>query len=174
MAKRPDWFFKESGKPAARSTNQGTESSGKVMDAGNDVGKARAGKALPETETLTFMTPPDWEKEDFRQALADAVQTTETQAAADRAQSKRKILGRQRVRAQHWNHAPNTHANRRGTSPRVAGRDKWRRIEALTRNKQFLEAYKAAMDQYRRGEEAIFPPGTWHMVQFHAMPVASG
>ena len=30
------------------------------------------------------------------------------------------------------------------------------------------------MDRYRQGEEAIFPPGTWHMVQFHNMPVASG
>ena len=137
-------------------------------------GRSNSGSALPETETLTFMTPPDWEPNDFRQALADAVHETETQAAADRVQSKRKVLGRQRIRAQHWNHAPTTHADRRGNSPRVAGRDKWRRIEALTRNKQFLEAYKAAMDRYRQGEEAIFPPGTWHMVQFHNIPVASG
>ena len=46
---------------------------------------------------------------------------------------------------------------------RFASPAKWRRIEALTRNKQFLESMKATMDQYRQGE-AIFPPGdlTWH------------
>ena len=135
-------------------------------------GRSNSGPALPETETLTFVTPPDWEPNYFRQALADAVHETETQSRPGSIKTQ--------------SHGPPTHPGptleprphnpRRPPrkQPRVAGRDKWRRIEALARNKQFIEAYKAAMDRYRQGEEAIFPPGTWHMVQFHSMPVASG
>ena len=119
VAKRPDWFFKDRGETTSRENHVGPRpaQAARSWTQGNDVGKARAGKALPETETLTFMTPPDWEKEDFRQALADAVQTTETQAAADRAQSKRKVMGRQRVRAQHWNHAPTPTPSAEETAP---------------------------------------------------------
>ena len=47
------------------------------------------------------------------------------------------------------------------------------RTEAFTRNKQFLETYKTAVGRYRQGEEAVFTPGTKHMVRFHITTLAS-
>ena len=98
----------------------------------------------------------------------------EAQAETTRRTERRKLMGRRAVLRQHWNHAPKSHAPRREHSPRVAGRDKWRRIEAITRNKRFLEAYKAALELYRAEEDYVFPEGTWMMVRAKHVRKQSG
>jgi len=51
---------------------------------------------------------------------------------------------------------------RRGLNPRVAARDKWKRIEALHRLASFVSAYRTALLEWRRGVVGVvFPAGTY-------------
>ncbi len=69
--------------------------------------------------------------------------------------------------------SPRSHAPRRKISPRVAAKNKWRRIEALARNKQWLADYREAMRQYNAGNrDAVFPYGTYLMHVRHHVPVS--
>ena len=59
---------------------------------------------------------------------------------------------------------PKSFAVRRGLRPRVASRNKWRRLELLQANKDFQRRYR---DAYRRrcaGDQAVlFPLGTYKL-----------
>jgi putative transposase len=59
-------------------------------------------------------------------------------------------------------------------NPRVAARDKWKRIEALSRLKEFLSAYRAAWTERRRGMQGvIFPAGTYLLRVLHRVECAA-
>ncbi len=52
----------------------------------------------------------------------------------------------------------------RGVTPRVACKDKWRRIEALQHLTSFRVAYSEAITRWRHGErDVVFPHGTYLM-----------
>jgi hypothetical protein len=58
-------------------------------------------------------------------------------------------------------------------NPRVASRDKWKRIEALGRLVQFLKCYAAAWAARQRGAtDALFPHGTYLLRVLHDVPCA--
>jgi hypothetical protein len=132
------------------------------------------GGPTDETVALTITAPP------LGAALdADAVSLIErvlhererAVRAAFRA-SGRRFLGRSGVLAQRWSSSPRTHEPRRGLSPRLACRDKWRRIEAIARNKDFLSAYAAALESWRAGNRAVvFPAGTFCMARLHGAAI---
>ncbi len=51
-------------------------------------------------------------------------------------------------------------------SPRVAAKNKWRRIEVLQRNTDFLTDYAAALEAYQAGNaEFVFPAGTYQLYE---------
>jgi putative transposase len=63
---------------------------------------------------------------------------------------------------------------RRGLSPRIAGRDKWKRIEALGRLVEFLRAYRLAWKARRFGVANVcFPHGTYLLRVLHDVPCAA-
>ncbi|MGC4000004.1 MAG: hypothetical protein QM767_22240 [Anaeromyxobacter sp.] len=84
-------------------------------------------------------------------------------------------MGARRALKQRPTDRPTTGEARRRLKPRVAGLDKWKRIEALQRLKWFLEAHRDALVRFCRGERgAIFPYGTYLMrVRFGAACAAS-
>lgn len=45
----------------------------------------------------------------------------------------------------------------------MAGRNTWRRIEALQRSRAWLVAYRKALLAYRQGIEVLFPAGTYQL-----------
>jgi hypothetical protein len=51
-------------------------------------------------------------------------------------------------------------------SPRVACKNKWARIEALQRNKAFIEQHRDARNEKLAGRDVIFPAGTWWLHRF--------
>jgi hypothetical protein len=81
------------------------------------------------------------------------------------------VLGRRAVRAQSWRDHPTTRELRRNLRPRVAGRSKWARIEALLRNRAFAREYASARERWRNGIPAVFPPGTYWLQRFASVPV---
>lgn len=120
---------------------------------------------MPEAVVLELTAPPGFASpEDFRDRLVVALRDRERQHASD----GRAFLGAARVRAQSpWGRtAPGE--DRRQLRPRVAARDKWKRIEALTRLVTFLAEYREAWRAWTRGlRHVLFPPGTYALRVAH-------
>jgi REP element-mobilizing transposase RayT len=120
---------------------------------------------MPETATLELVCPPGFEPvEVFRRQLIRAVTELEDQAARELGSAGRSFLGARGVLAQKAGARPLPGEARRGLNPRIASRDRWKRIEAITRLKDFLKAYRIAWLAFTHGaRETVFPPGTYWM-----------
>ncbi len=59
-------------------------------------------------------------------------------------------------------------------NPRIAARDKWKRIEAISRLKGFLEEYRDAWRARRSGARNVrFPAGTYLLRILHGVECAA-
>jgi putative transposase len=118
---------------------------------------------LAESALVELTTPPGFASpESFREEVMKAL--TRHEAAARRAMQRagRSVLGAARAAAQRPTGRAAARERRGGLNPRVAGRDKWKRIEALGRLVAFVDAYRAAWAAFRAGfREVLFPPGTY-------------
>jgi REP element-mobilizing transposase RayT len=125
----------------------------------------RANGPLPAAARLRFHAPPGYENSpELAADLLSRLRQAEDQAAAELARSGRSFMGVARVLAQKPDARPASGEPRRGLSPRVACRNKWKRIEALLRLAEFRAAYRDALAAWRAGaRDVTFPPGTWLM-----------
>jgi hypothetical protein len=142
VARRPAWFFAE------KST-------------------------MPEVVRLRFARPPahahlrheTWTAK-LERAIAERERLAQRERRRSDADAPDRVLGVQRVLDQSPFSYPKTHEPKRRISPRVASKNKWRRIEAIQRNEAWQAAYRAALTSHRSGDkQAIFPPGTWQLYQ---------
>ena len=121
--------------------------------------------ALPAEVTLELVVPPGFEElplEEVR-ALVTA-RLAEHEERARREHQGRPFLGRRGVLQQRVADRPGDHEPHFELNPRVAGRDKWKRIEALGRLRAFIAAYRHAWEQLKAGfRAAVFPAGTWKL-----------
>jgi hypothetical protein len=97
----------------------------------------------------------------FVARLEERIAAAERSAAAQRKNSGHGIIGPAAVRAHHWNDSPRSGTPRRVLDPRIACKNTWRRIEALARNKVWLEAYRRAREAFIAGTATVFPIGTF-------------
>lgn len=128
--------------------------------------------ALPEQVSLQLEPPPGFASADeFREKLSAALADREAHAARE---TRGRFLGVARVRSQKPSGRPAAGEPRRGMSPRVAARDKWKRIEALGRLVDFLRSYRSAWVARQAGEaDATFPCGTYLLRVAHGVPCAA-
>ena len=104
--------------------------------------------------------------------LRERVQAVEAEHDAERRRTGRRILGRRAVLQQSWRGFPSSVEPRRNLRPHVASRSKWHRIEALLRNRAFIDDYIRARDAWRAGDLVAFPPGTYWLRRFANVVVA--
>ena len=125
--------------------------------------------SLPETATLDLTPPPGFPSPDeFRERLVAALTDLEARVARE---AHGGFLGVARVLAQRPTGRPAPGEPRRGLNPRVAARDKWRRIEVLGRLADFLRSYRTAWAARRAGESRVtFPCGTYLLRVVHGVP----
>ena len=125
----------------------------------------RQQQSLPKTLRLELTAPPALGHLDDPTATVQAlVRAREAAVRAQRAKARRRFVGAAAVRAQRPTDSPTTREPRRGLSPRVACRDKWRRIELLQRLKSFVPRYKDALLAWTQGlRDTVFPPGVYLM-----------
>ena len=122
---------------------------------------------MPEDATMQLGVPDELgDPARFAAELEAMVKSIERAAADERRRTGRSVLGRARVLRQKWSDAPTTFEPRRTMSPRVAAINRWRRVEALLRNKVFVRAYEEARSLWREGAAALFPPGTYWLRRF--------
>jgi len=104
--------------------------------------------------------------------LRGRVHRLELERAAERLRTGGRVLGRRAVLAQSWRDQPGSREPRRNLRPRIATPNQWARVEALLRNRSFVLEYADARARWRDGIAAVFPPGTYWLRRFAAVPVA--
>jgi putative transposase len=130
----------------------------------------------PKSVTLTCARPPGFEKlapDEWRARLENGLRAVEAAAAKQRRTRRLHLPGPDQVLRLRPTDCPSSQEPRRQLSPRVAGVNKWARIEALQRNKAFLAAYQAARILWQAGLDAIFPIGTYWLRCFAGVPVTA-
>jgi REP element-mobilizing transposase RayT len=135
----------------------------------------RANGYMPEVTELELTAPPGFASPaEFRERVVEALDAAEDDARTRLASSGRGFLGRAKVLAQNPRGRPASGEVRRQLNPRVAARDRWKRIEALTRVLDFLGAYREARDAFRAGfRDAVFPAGTYLLRVTHGVQCAA-
>jgi REP element-mobilizing transposase RayT len=123
---------------------------------------------LSERITLQLTPPPGFASaEQFQGELERALSRREADARSRRA-GRGGFLGVARVLRQKPFARPSSGEPRRDLNPRIASRDKWKRIEALGRLVDFLKAYRAAWLALRAGAtDVLFPHGTYLLRVLH-------
>lgn len=123
---------------------------------------------LPDRVELELVAPPGFHSaEEVRNDVAAALREREDQQASQ----GHVFLGPARVRAQSPWSRPTSNERRRGLNPRVAARDKWKRMEALARLAAFLSEYREAWRAWTAGvRDVLFPYGTYALRVAHAVP----
>ncbi len=119
----------------------------------------------PRTAPLELVCPEGvGSVEELRRRLTEGLTEREERAARELAEAGRSFMGARRVLAQKPFARPAPGEPRRGLRPRVASRNKWRRIEAIGRLRTFLTEYRQAWQAFKAGARAVvFPEGTYWM-----------
>ena len=130
----------------------------------------------PPSAPLELVCPAGFASgEELRNRLTEALTEQEDRAARALAEAGRSFLGARSVMAQSPFAKPPPLEPRRGLRPRVASRDKWKRLEAIGRLKTFLVEYREAWEAFCAGARAtVFPEGTyWIRVTYGVACAAS-
>jgi len=134
----------------------------------------KKGKA-PATVLLALVRPPGFDSDvALREQLEAAVVEHQDRAARALAEEGRSFLGARVALAQKPFARPRPDEPHRGLNPRIAARDKWKRIEAIGRLKAFLADYREALRAFRAGAHGVvFPEGTYWMQVTYGVRCAS-
>jgi REP element-mobilizing transposase RayT len=129
------------------------------------------GTSLPKRASLRLTAPAGLDPVWLRRELSSSLEAREKTTALALAVCGRGFLGLRRVLAQSPHASPNQGKPRAWFNPRVACKDKWRRIQALGRLVSFLQDYRRALEAWRSGRvRVLFPAGTYLMRVLHNAP----
>lgn len=121
---------------------------------------------LPAVIELKIEIPPELgDSQTVLHQLVRRVRDYEAEAAARRASSGTRVLGRYAIRRQSWKDSPAKLRKKQGLVPTVAGR-LWARVEATQRKRDFEDAHAEALAKWRAGQPVRFPYGTYAMTRF--------
>jgi hypothetical protein len=147
---------------------------GRLLHAVRPLHFFRADGPMPASVSMQLSFPEELgDGAELGAELEVMVREIELQTATARLRTGARVLGRAAILRQSWKSAPTTFEKRRQMSPRIAAGNMWNRIEALTRNRFFVRAYAEARALWLAGIETVFPPGTYWLRRFAAVPVAA-
>ena len=156
--------------PGARSTPESMAEPARIVD--RPRGFFRSDGTVPPHQSLKLTVPPAIRgRSTWQSDLKARITAREIELHTEFDKKGRRFLGRRRVLHQSPSARPNSREPRRGLNPRVAGRDKWRRIGCLQRLKEFLFEYRRARRRFSEGDRSVkFPYGTYAMrVRFQVL-----
>jgi putative transposase len=132
----------------------------------------RANGPVPPRVPLKLTVPPAFSGHpNWLSDLQARITALEADLQAAFIEKRKRFLGRRRVLEQSPFSRPRNDEPRRGLNPRVAARDKWRRIQSLQRLKRFLVEYRTSWRSFANGDRSVrFPFGTYAMrVRFQVL-----
>ena len=119
---------------------------------------------MPKSLRLELTPPPGLADRQARKRIEEIVAAREREARARIRGAGRAFLGARAVLCQSPFDSPLTLEPRRQMSPRIASRNKWLRIETLTRCADFVRDHGQALACWLEGKRTIiFPAGTYLM-----------
>jgi REP element-mobilizing transposase RayT len=125
---------------------------------------------MPEVVSLPISRPCGFDslgQEEWANLVTESVRAKEANHRQWRTVNGITVLGRAGVLRQNPLDSPSGHAPRFQMSPQVAAKNKWARIEALKRNRIFIERYRDAFLGHVAGlANVVFPFGTYWMRKF--------
>lgn len=122
---------------------------------------------MPAEVSMVLRIPPELGDHDiFVAKLQRLVESTVANEKHKRDESGRKVLGRNAVLRRSWRESPTSKAPRRGLRPTIAGKDLWKRLEAIQRKREFVERYRLARQALLAGSPVPFPYGTYWLKRF--------
>jgi hypothetical protein len=129
---------------------------------------------LPDSIELQLTTPPGFQSAaEFRSLLSDALRRLEEKHQRELASAGSRFLGVARVLTQSPFSRPAAGEPRFELKPRIAARDKWKRIEGISRLKSFLREYREAWLARRSAfADVLFPAGTYLLRLMHGVQCA--
>jgi putative transposase len=134
----------------------------------------RENGSLPEEAKLELVAPPAFgDALTYCERLRLELEEVETRARSLAAEQGKGFVGEKRVLKVRPTSMPDRPEGRWGIRPRVACRDRWKRIETLGRLAAFVEAYRAALRMWRAGRsDVVFPAGTYLVRISHGVACA--
>ncbi len=124
------------------------------------------GEVMPEEVALKLVAPrlEGRTEAEVRLEVSREVNRREEEIRARYEEEGRKFVGRRGVLRQSPHERPRGEEEKGVLRPRVATRDRVRRVETLRRLKMFLAEYEEARLRFEGGEEGVvFPAGTWQL-----------
>jgi hypothetical protein len=126
---------------------------------------------MPEEVELHLTIPPELgPAEEVIAEVRAGVEAVEREAAAERARTGKRVLGRRRILEQSWKDCPTTIEPRRNPRPRFAGR-LVERVVALLDYRAFLADYREARKRWLSRQRTTFPRGTYWLARFAPIPI---
>jgi len=129
-------------------------------------GEEKGGR-WPKTASLEMSRPDGFDEltdDELTDIIENAVFEREEHTRVQFKREGRRFLGRREILRQSRHARPTSKETRFGISPRVACKNKWRRIEKLRSDQNWYRNYCRARDNYRAGDrDTVFPYGTYQM-----------
>ena len=133
---------------------------------------------MPEEIRLLIKPPPQFDSmgaDEYEETVSRMLERKELKVQAKMEREGRSFLGAQAVISQHHLAQPNSREKRRELNPRIAGKSKWYRIEAIHRQKDFIFKYRKAFSRWREGtRDVVFPFGTYGLRVFAGVKCEPG
>lgn len=123
---------------------------------------------MPETISLTFERPFGFEElpqPDWASMVKDKLREVEFSHRERRRAEGKNVFGRRRVLAQHPFDSPESKSLHFHLKPKIAAKSKWARVEAIQRDKNFIQQHAQSLrDFLAKIPGTLFPFGTywWH------------
>jgi putative transposase len=105
--------------------------------------------------------------------LVERVRVVEETCAKARHASGHRTPGRRKILRAKWDDVAKTEEPRSELSPTIACRDREARLHALCQLRAFRSAYRDARKAWLHGGKTVFPPGTYWLRRFAAVPLCS-
>lgn len=125
---------------------------------------------LPACVNLQLTVPPAFQSispKDFVHLVSDLLKKRENNELRKLSQTKTRVLGRAKVLTQSHLAFPDSTPPLKTLNPRVAAKNKWKRLESIRRIKAFVNAYRDARKKIISGDhKALFPAGTYWLKRF--------
>ena len=134
----------------------------------------RAEGKMPDAVELRLTIPAELGRAaEVLRELRERVATAELEASTARRQRGARVLGKRAVLNQSWRASTADRVPRRNLRPLLAARSVWRRLEAILRNREFIDAYREARMRWATNRDTSFPPGTYWLRRFANVAIAS-
>lgn len=129
----------------------------------------------PPTVTLTRKRPrgifPELDDDQLSDELMRRCNVRERAKQAQMRKDGNRFMGVTKLLKSKWWRRAKSWEDRFKTVPKVVASDKWKRIAAIQRNRDWERAYAKADDELYGGGDPVFPYGTWLLKQRYGVRV---